>query len=113
MSQLGRHQQALEHAQQALILLQEELLTTPTTAAAPTTSTTNNTSANNNEEIEEGEGKGMADEAAPETNPTNNTITLNTTTPIVSPAFAVSASVPPQVDRIAVLAIAYHNTGIV
>ena len=37
LSQLGRHQTALEHAQQALILLQEELLSPPgsTEAAVP------------------------------------------------------------------------------
>lgn len=37
LSQLGRHQTALEHAQQALILLQEELLSPPgsSEAAAP------------------------------------------------------------------------------
>ncbi len=34
LSQLGRHQTALEHAQQALILLQEELLTPPGAGAA-------------------------------------------------------------------------------
>mmetsp|Transcript_6815 Transcript_6815/g.6921 ORF Transcript_6815/g.6921 Transcript_6815/m.6921 type:complete len:329 (+) Transcript_6815:107-1093(+) len=55
LSQLGRHQSALEHAQQALILLQEELLSPP----------------------------GSAEPAA-----------------------------PPQADRIAVLAIAYHNIGV-
>ena len=55
MSQLGRHQSALEHAQNALILLQEELLTPP----------------------------GSSGSAA-----------------------------PPQADRIAVLAIAYHNIGV-
>ena len=55
LSQLGRHQSALEHAQNALILLQEELLTPP---GGGTTST------------------------------------------------------PPQADRIAVLAIAYHNIGV-
>ena len=56
LSQLGRHQTALEHAQQALILLQEELLSPP----------------------------GAANETK-------------------------SA---PQADRIAVLAIAYHNVGV-
>lgn len=55
LSQLGRHQQALEHAQSALILLQEELL---------------------------------------------------------SPPGSSSASAPPKADRIAVLAIAYHNIGV-
>jgi len=55
LSQLGRHQSALEHAQNALILLQEELLTPPGSAAT---------------------------------------------------------SAPPQADRIAVLAIAYHNIGV-
>ena len=55
LSQLGRHQSALEHAQNALILLQEELLTPP--------------------------GGG-------------------------------TTSAPPQADRIAVLAIAYHNIGV-
>jgi tetratricopeptide (TPR) repeat protein len=54
LSQLGRHQSALEHAQNALILLQEELLSPP-----------------------------GSDHAA-----------------------------PPQADRIAVLAIAYHNIGV-
>lgn len=54
LSQLGRHQTALEHAQNALILLQEELLSPP--GAGP--------------------------------------------------------SAPPQADRIAVLAIAYHNIGV-
>ena len=34
LSQLGRHQTALEHAQQALILLQEELLSPPGSAEA-------------------------------------------------------------------------------
>jgi tetratricopeptide (TPR) repeat protein len=56
LSQLGRHQNALEHAQNALILLQEELLSPP-----------------------------GADHAA---------------------------AAPPQADRIAVLAIAYHNIGV-
>lgn len=56
LSQLGRHQTALEHAQQALILLQEELLSPP--GASAETKTT------------------------------------------------------PQADRIAVLAIAYHNVGV-
>ena len=55
LSQLGRHQTALEHAQSALILLQEELL---------------------------------------------------------SPPGSSSASAPPKADRIAVLAIAYHNIGV-
>ena len=55
LSQLGRHQTALEHAQNALIELQSELL---------------------------------------------------------SPPGAVGASAPPQADRIAVLAIAYHNIGV-
>lgn len=55
LSQLGRHQTALEHAQQALILLQEELLAPPGTGAPPA---------------------------------------------------------PPAADRIAVLAIAYHNIGV-
>jgi tetratricopeptide (TPR) repeat protein len=55
LSQLGRHQTALEHAQNALILLQEELL---------------------------------------------------------SPPGASGNSAPPQADRIAVLAIAYHNIGV-
>lgn len=55
MSQLGRHQSALEHAQNALILLQEELL---------------------------------------------------------SPPGGSTNSAPPQADRIAVLAIAYHNIGV-
>lgn len=54
LSQLGRHQSALEHAQSALILLQEELLSPP----------------------------------------------------------GVSGAAPPQADRIAVLAIAYHNLGV-
>jgi tetratricopeptide (TPR) repeat protein len=54
LSQLGRHQTALEHAQSALILLQEELLSPP----------------------------------------------------------GVVGSAPPQADRIAVLAIAYHNIGV-
>lgn len=54
LSQLGRHQSALEHAQNALILLQEELLSPP---------------GNDN-------------------------------------------ATPPQADRIAVLAIAYHNIGV-
>jgi tetratricopeptide (TPR) repeat protein len=57
LSQLGRHQNALEHAQNALILLQEELLSPP-----------------------------GADQA--------------------------TAAAPPQADRIAVLAIAYHNIGV-
>lgn len=56
LSQLGRHQTALEHAQSALILLQEELL-------APS-------------------------------------------------AGAGGSPQPPQADRIAVLAIAYHNIGV-
>lgn len=56
LSQLGRHQSALEHAQNALILLQEELLTPP--------------------------------------GDNSNSMT------------------PPQADRIAVLAIAYHNIGV-
>lgn len=55
LSQLGRHQTALEHGQSALILLQEELLSPP------------------------GQGGAVA---------------------------------PPQADRIAVLAIAYHNIGV-
>jgi len=55
LSQLGRHQTALEHAQSALILLQEELL---------------------------------------------------------SPPGANGVVAPPQADRIAVLAIAYHNIGV-
>jgi tetratricopeptide (TPR) repeat protein len=55
LSQLGKHQTALEHAQQALILLQEELL---------------------------------------------------------SPPGASGVQAPPQADRIAVLAIAYHNIGV-
>jgi tetratricopeptide (TPR) repeat protein len=55
LSQLGRHQQALEHAQSALILLQEELLSPPGASATAT---------------------------------------------------------PPKADRIAVLAIAYHNIGV-
>lgn len=55
LSQLGRHQTALEHAQNALILLQEELLSPPGSSAA---------------------------------------------------------QIPPQADRIAVLAIAYHNIGV-
>lgn len=55
LSQLGRHQAALEHGQSALILLQEELLSAP------------------------GQGGSAA---------------------------------PPQADRIAVLAIAYHNIGV-
>lgn len=55
LSQLGRHQTALEHAQNALILLQEELL---------------------------------------------------------SPPGSTGATAPPQADRIAVLAIAYHNIGV-
>ena len=55
LSQLGKHQTALEHAQNALILLQEELL---------------------------------------------------------SPPGSTSATGPPQADRIAVLAIAYHNIGV-
>ena len=55
MSQLGRHQTALEHAQSALILLQEELLSPPGTS---------------------------------------------------------TSAVPPKADRIAVLAIAYHNIGV-
>lgn len=54
LSQLGRHQTALEHAQNALILLQEELLSPP----------------------------------------------------------GVVNGAPPQADRIAVLAIAYHNIGV-
>lgn len=54
LSQLGRHQTALEHAQSALILLQEELLSPP----------------------------------------------------------GVVGAAPPQADRIAVLAIAYHNLGV-
>ena len=54
LSQLGRHQTALEHAQNALILLQEELLSPP----------------------------------------------------------GVIGAAPPQADRIAVLAIAYHNIGV-
>mmetsp|Transcript_18010 Transcript_18010/g.24726 ORF Transcript_18010/g.24726 Transcript_18010/m.24726 type:complete len:318 (+) Transcript_18010:48-1001(+) len=54
LSQLGRHQTALEHAQSALILLQEELLSPP----------------------------------------------------------GSSGAIPPQADRIAVLAIAYHNIGV-
>ena len=56
LSQLGRHQSALEHAQQALILLQEELSSVI--------------------------GAGAADAG------------------------------PPKADRIAVLAIAYHNVGV-
>lgn len=55
LSQLGRHQTALEHAQSALILLQEELL---------------------------------------------------------QPPGSTSAGAPPKADRIAVLAIAYHNIGV-
>ena len=55
LSQLGRHQTALEHTQSALILLQEELL---------------------------------------------------------SPPGSSSAQAPPKADRIAVLAIAYHNIGV-
>jgi tetratricopeptide (TPR) repeat protein len=55
LSQLGRHQTAMEHAQSALILLQEELL---------------------------------------------------------SPPGVVGNAKPPQADRIAVLAIAYHNLGV-
>lgn len=58
LSQLGRHQQALEHAQSALILLQEELLKPP--------------------------GVSLEDEEPK----------------------------PPPADRIAVLAIAYHNCGV-
>lgn len=54
LSQLGRHQTALEHAQSALILLQEELLSPP----------------------------------------------------------GASTTAPPKADRIAVLAIAYHNIGV-
>jgi len=54
LSQLGRHQSALEHAQNALILLQEELLSPP----------------------------------------------------------GVVSGAAPQADRIAVLAIAYHNIGV-
>ena len=54
LSQLGRHQTALEHAQSALILLQEELLSPP----------------------------------------------------------GAAATAAPQADRIAVLAIAYHNIGV-
>jgi tetratricopeptide (TPR) repeat protein len=54
LSQLGRHQTALEHGQSALILLQEELLSAP----------------------------------------------------------GMSGAQPPQADRIAVLAIAYHNIGV-
>jgi|Transcript_30617 tetratricopeptide (TPR) repeat protein len=54
LSQLGRHQTAMEHAQSALILLQEELLSPP----------------------------------------------------------GVVGAAPPQADRIAVLAIAYHNLGV-
>ena len=54
LSQLGRHQTALEHAQNALILLQEELLSPP----------------------------------------------------------GVIGAAPPRADRIAVLAIAYHNIGV-
>ena len=54
LSQLGRHQTALEHAQNALILLQEELLSPP----------------------------------------------------------GVVSGAAPQADRIAVLAIAYHNIGV-
>ncbi len=57
LSQLGRHQTALEHAQQALILLQEELLSPPG-------------------------------------------------------ASGTDAKATPQADRIAVLAIAYHNVGV-
>jgi tetratricopeptide (TPR) repeat protein len=65
LSQLGRHQSALEHAQSALILLQEELFRGVNPAPAS------------------GSGGGGADE--PE---------------------------PPKADRIAVLAIAYHNIGV-
>ena len=54
LSQLGRHQTALDHAQNAIILLQEELLSPP----------------------------------------------------------GVVGAAPPQADRIAVLAIAYHNIGV-
>ena len=54
LSQLGRHQTAMEHAQSALILLQEELLSPP----------------------------------------------------------GVVGAAPPKADRIAVLAIAYHNLGV-
>lgn len=56
LSQLGRHQTALEHAQQALILLQEELLSPP--------------------------------------------------------GASTESRATPQADRIAVLAIAYHNVGV-
>lgn len=56
LSQLGRHQSALEHAQQALILLQEELAV------------------------------------------------------VLGPAAPGNA--PPKADRVAVLAIAYHNVGV-
>ena len=56
LSQLGRHQSALEHSQQALILLQEEL------------------------------------------------------SRVVGPMATDDA--PPRADRIAVLAIAYHNVGV-
>lgn len=61
LSQIGRHQGALEHAQSALILLQEELF-----------------------------GGGAA----------------------VGDAGGEGGDQPPRADRIAVLAIAYHNMGV-
>lgn len=63
LSQIGRHQGALEHAQSALILLQEELFGGATSG---------------------GGGSGAAG----------------------------GGDQPPRADRIAVLAIAYHNMGV-
>jgi tetratricopeptide (TPR) repeat protein len=64
LSQLGRHQAALEHAQSALILLQEELFS----------------------------GASLS------------VLSTNGSLP--------TAAQPPRADRVAVLAIAYHNMGV-
>jgi tetratricopeptide (TPR) repeat protein len=64
LSQLGRHQAALEHAQSALILLQEELFS----------------------------GASLS------------VLSTNGSLP--------TAVQPPRADRVAVLAIAYHNMGV-
>jgi tetratricopeptide (TPR) repeat protein len=64
LSQLGRHQAALEHAQSALILLQEELFS----------------------------GASLS------------VLSTNGSLP--------TAGQPPRADRVAVLAIAYHNMGV-
>lgn len=110
LSQLGRHSTALEHAQSALILLQEELIKTfddhddngNVRGGNQTNTTTANNNSDNNNEKEENAVASSEAKTDDDDNDDN----------VGNDGHNVLDDDPPlKLDRIAVLAIAYHNVG--